>query len=95
MIITPKSLIHHCIIGLNVKIIQSSNSQYLNIKGKVVDETKNTFLIKTERKETRIPKKNSVFQFQLPNNYIVEVKGDLLIGRPEQRIKKKIRYKWN
>ncbi len=95
MIITPKTLIYHCLIGLKVKIVQSSNSQYLNLSGKIVDETKNTLIIKNEVKEMRIPKKNSVFQFYLSENYAVEVKGVLLLGRPEERIKKKISYKWN
>lgn len=94
MPITPKTLIYHCLIGLDIKIVQSSNSQYLNIMGKVIDETKNTLMIKTKKKETRIPKKNSVFQFRLSTNQVIEVKGDLLIGLPEERIKKKI-SKWS
>ena len=95
MNITPKTIIHHCLIGLNVKIVQSSNSQYLNMIGKVIDETKKTLIIKINQKEKQIPKKNSVFLFQLSKNRAVEVKGDLLLGRPEERIKKKITYKWN
>ena len=95
MTVSPKTIIYHCLIGLNVKVIQSSNSQHLNIMGKVIDETKKTLIIKTDRTEKQIPKKDSVFQFNLPDNCVVEVKGNLLLGRPEERIKKKISYKWN
>ncbi len=95
MSITPKTLIYHCLIGLKVKIVQSSNPQYLNLSGKVMDETKNTLIIKINKKEKRIPKKNSVFRFYLSDKQAVEVTGILLIGRPEERIKKRISYKWN
>ncbi|MHA1265191.1 MAG: ribonuclease P protein component 1 [Candidatus Helarchaeota archaeon] len=94
MTITPKTLIFHCLIGLEVKIIQSTNPFHQNISGKIVDETKKTFLIKTTTNEKRIPKKGSIFRFYLPNARIVEVLGNLLLGRPEERIKKKIN-KWN
>lgn len=95
MIVTPKTLIHHCLIGLRVKIVQSSNSQYLNFEGKIIDETKNTLIFKINEKEKRIPKKNSIFKFYLTDTIAVEVNGKLLLGRPEERIKKKISYKWN
>ena len=94
MPITPKTLIHHCLIGLEVKIIQSTNEKNLNIMGKVIDETKNTLIIKINKKEAQIAKKNSIFQFRLSEDQAVEVKGDLLLGRPEERIKRKISYKW-
>jgi ribonuclease P protein subunit POP4 len=94
MSITPKTIIYHCLIGLEVKIMESSNPNYLNLTGKVVDETKNTLIIEIAQKEKRIPKRNSIFQFRLQNNKAVEIQGTLLVGRPEERIKKKISYKW-
>jgi len=94
MIITPKTLIYHCLIGLKVKVVRSSNPHYL-IEGKIVDETKNMLLFKIDEKEKRIPKRSSIFKFYLPDNGAVEVNGKLLLGRPEERIKKKISYKWN
>ncbi|NVM54659.1 MAG: ribonuclease P protein component 1 [Candidatus Helarchaeota archaeon] len=93
--ITPKTLIYHCLIGLKVKIVKSSNPEYLNLAGKIVDETKNTLIIQINKKEKQIPKRDSVFQFYLSDNRVVEVYGKLLVGRPEERIKKRITYKWN
>ncbi len=95
MTLTPKTLIHHCLIGLSVRIVQSTNSLYNNITGIIVDETKNTLTIKTQTNEKQIPKTSCVFQFRLSDKLLVEVKGNLLLGRPEERIKKKITYKWN
>ncbi|MHA1131696.1 MAG: ribonuclease P protein component 1 [Candidatus Helarchaeota archaeon] len=94
MTITPKTLLHHCLIGLAVKIVKSSNAHYSAMMGRVINETKNMLIIKTEKNEKRIPKQGSVFLFWLPDHRAVEVKGKLLIGRPEERIKKKISYKW-
>ena len=95
MSITPKTIIYHCLIGLEVKVIKSSNPYYLNMVGKIVDETKNTLIIKSGGKEKRIPKKDTIFLFHLSTNTAIEIYGNLLIGRPEERIKKRISYKWN
>jgi ribonuclease P protein subunit POP4 len=47
--------------------------------------------IETRGKEKVIPKNNCIFIFTLPNKTKIQVDGKLLIGRPEDRIKKKIR----
>lgn len=95
MTISPKTLIHHCLIGLKVKIVQSSNPQLINITGKIVDETKNTLMIQMGKKQKHIPKKDCLFHFFLSETLSVEIVGNLLIGRPEERIKKRFSYKWN
>jgi len=56
------------------------------IVGKIIDETKNSFLIKTEHSRKRVPKINSLFQINI-NNGLVEVDGNLIAMRPEDRIK--------
>jgi len=91
MSITPQNLVRHELIGLVVKIAQSTDPTQKGLKGKVIDETYNTLKIETKQgKEKIIPKSNSIFIFTLPNGVKVEVDGKLLIGRPEDRIKKKI-----
>jgi ribonuclease P protein subunit POP4 len=90
MPITPKNLVRHELIGLEVKIEKSTDPTQKGLKGRIIDETYNTFKIETESgKEKVIPKKNSVFVFSLPSGEKVEVDGKLLIARPEDRIKKK------
>ncbi len=91
MPITPQNLVRHELIGLAVKISKSTDSTQKGLKGKVVDESYKTLKIEAkEGKEKIIPKSNSIFIFTLPNAVKVEVNGKLLIGRPEDRIKKKI-----
>ncbi|MEM5879379.1 MAG: ribonuclease P protein component 1 [Candidatus Aenigmatarchaeota archaeon] len=90
MPITPQNLVRHELIGLEVKISNSTDPSQKGLKGKIIDETYNTFKIEsTDGKEKIIPKANSVFIFTLPCGGRVEVDGKLLVARPEDRIKKK------
>jgi ribonuclease P protein subunit POP4 len=89
--ITPQNILKHELIGLSVEIVKSCNQNLVGIKGRVVDETRNTLLIeKYDGKEIRVPKDIAVFRFEL-NDVHVDVIGTLLIGRPEDRLKKKIK----
>lgn len=89
MPITPRNLVRHELIGLKVKIKDSTDPTLKNLSGRVIDETYNTLKIEVKDKEKIIPKKNCIFIFILPNKTKVQVDGKLLIGRPEDRIKKK------
>ncbi|MEM5829622.1 MAG: ribonuclease P protein subunit [Candidatus Aenigmatarchaeota archaeon] len=90
MPITPKNLVRHELIGLEVKIAKSTDPTQKGLKGKIIDETYKTFKIETEEgREKIIPKANSVFIFTLPSGEKVEVEGKILVARPEDRIKKK------
>ncbi|MEM5793888.1 MAG: ribonuclease P protein component 1 [Candidatus Aenigmatarchaeota archaeon] len=92
MPITPENLVRHELIGLEVKIKESTDSTLKNLKGKIIDETYNTFKIEIKGgREKIIPKKNCIFIFILPNKTKVQVDGKILIARPEDRIKKKFR----
>jgi ribonuclease P protein subunit POP4 len=75
-------------IGLEVEVIKSTHLGYVGIKGKIIDETKNTFVILQGKKRKRIPKAVCVFLLLLPNGRKVEVNGKLIAYRPEERIKK-------
>ena len=90
--ITPRNLVRHELIGLKVEIRNSTDPTLKGVKGRVVDETYNMLIIetKTKRKEIKVPKRNCVFVFELPSGTKVKVDGKLLVGRPEDRIKKKI-----
>lgn len=94
MPITPENLVRHELIGLKVKVEESPESTQEGLRGLVVDESYG--MLKIEAKggaEKSIPKQNNVFIFTLPNKVKVQVDGKLLVGRPEDRIKKKF-AKW-
>ena len=88
--ITPKNLVHHEFIGLNVDV-KSETDKSLNLYGTVIDETKNTFKIESKGQEKIIPKKGSIFVFEIPSGEKVEIMGNILSIRPEDRIKKRFK----
>ncbi|MDP1553090.1 MAG: ribonuclease P protein component 1 [Methanobacteriaceae archaeon] len=90
--ITPQNLFRHELIGLNVEIIESSHEGIIGIKGKVIDETRNTIRVElNDGNESIIAKNVAIFHFQTPKGEIVEIDGKILVSRPEDRIKKKFR----
>jgi len=93
MKVTP-AVLQQCFIGLNAKVTESSNSEYIGINGKVVDETRNTLIISHEGKEKTIIKDVAVFHFTLPDGTVIEIDGKSIVGRPENRVKKKVKRRW-
>lgn len=93
MSITPENLVRHELIDLKVKIQKSTNSSQIGLEGRVIDESFKTLVIETNRGEKTIPKQDTTFLFTLPDTKRVQVDGNLLLGRPEDRIKKKL-PKW-
>ena len=93
MIVTP-SIVQDNFIGLDVKVIKSSNPDVVGIKGKIVDETRNTFIVTRDAKKTILVKETSIFDFVLPDKTVVEIDGKVIMGRPEERIKKRTRRLW-
>lgn len=92
--IEPKNLLRHEIIGLEVRVVKSSQPSYIGIKGKVVDETKNTLTIHHMQRDKTIAKKTATFHFKLPSGLTVEVEGKNLVKRPEDRVKTRSRKLW-
>ena len=81
-------------IGLDVKIARSRHSNLVGITGKILDETRNTILLLHQNQKKIIIKDTSVFHFSLQDGTIVEIEGKTLVGRPEDRIKKRIKRLW-
>jgi ribonuclease P protein subunit POP4 len=89
MRLTPSNLLRHELIGLRLNVDESSNSTVRGLRGTVIDETRNMLVIENERRnEKRVPKAGNRFIFELDDGTLVRVKGDRLISRPEDRIKK-------
>ncbi|MEE1134388.1 ribonuclease P protein subunit [uncultured Methanobrevibacter sp.] len=89
--ITSKNLVHHEFIGLNVHAI-SKNNESLDLKGTIIDETKNTIKIEgIDNTEKIIPKNGTIFIFEIPDGEKIEVDGNILSIRPEDRIKKRFK----
>ena len=95
MIPRPENLARHELNGLSVKVVGSTERGLVGISGMIVDETRNTLLVDTERGTKRIPKSNTSLTFTLPDGQRVRVSGSILISQPENRINKKMqRTRW-
>jgi ribonuclease P protein subunit POP4 len=81
-------------IGTEAAVARSRHASYIGMRGKVIDETRNTFTILHKGKRKVVIKEAVVFRFKFPDNTIVEVDGKLLVGRPEDRLKKRVRRLW-
>ncbi len=93
MKVTP-DIVQQEFIGLQAKVVRSLQPNYVGIAGKVLDETRNTITILHENKEKVIVKNVSVFNFTFADGTIVEIDGKVFTGRPEDRIKKRIKRLW-
>lgn len=78
-----KKTIANELIGLNAKIINSTDSAKTGLKGEIWFETKNTFELMTKKGKKIVPKKESVFEIESEI-----INGNEILFRPEQRTKK-------
>ncbi len=90
---TP-AILQHEFIGLDAKVVRSTHPDYVGITGKVIDETRNTLVIRQKNKDKVVVKNTAVFHFTLPDGTIVEIEGNAIVGRPEDRLKKRPRRRW-
>lgn len=84
-VVTADNILVHELVGLQVKIIESSDPTLENIKGIIVFETKNMISIRTNGGVKQIPKlaaKKIELHMQSGACFI---SGSSLIGRPEDR----------
>jgi ribonuclease P protein subunit POP4 len=91
--ITSRNILRHELIGLNVKVVRDHNPCNVSLSGKVIDESRNTLVIRQGEQEKRIAKQNASFLFSLSEGD-VKVDGSALVGRPEDRVKRKMKRRW-
>jgi ribonuclease P protein subunit POP4 len=87
MSITKKNIHMHELLGLSARIIDTPDKGCIGLKGRIVDETKNTLKIETSGKEKILQKKGTVLAVKIGNDE-VNIDASRLRYRPEDRIKK-------
>jgi ribonuclease P protein subunit POP4 len=85
---TRNNLIYHTFIALAVEVVKSADRKLAGVRGRVVDETKNTLTLETGKKEMKVQKVSSVFRFTLEDGGKMDVEGKSIAFRPEERAKK-------
>ncbi len=91
--VSADNIARHELIGLEARISGASNSNQRKIKGLIIEETRNTLTFGQGKKERTVAKGEASFIFNLDGT-LVEVEGKTLIGRPEDRVKKKSKRDW-
>ena len=101
MKINPRYVIYHDLIGFNVSIRNKSNSydsQFIDV-GTVIDESKNMLITEKNNQIKKYIKKDHMFRISIDTDeekYKLEVNGQKIVGRPEnrlRRLRKKKRFK--
>ncbi len=82
-----KQIVRSEFIGSLIEIVKSKNPTLIGVKGKIVDETKNTIKIKENGKIKTILKNHVTFHIH-KNDRIYEIDGKMLNKKPEDRTKK-------
>ena len=79
------------LIGLNIKVTQSTNKDSEGISGVVIDETKNMLtILDKDGKRKEVIKKQNTFTFT-KNQKQITINGNEIGARPEERTKKWLR----
>lgn len=73
------------LIGYEIEVVEASNKNYIGIKGRIVDETRNTLIVRTEKNIKKIIKNGCIFSLNIDGEHVL-VKGDELIGDIVRRV---------
>ena len=82
-----KNIYMHELTGLDVRLMEASDTGLVGIRGKVTLETKRMIHILTENGVKKIQKHGTVFRVALPDGYR-DVIGDMVMVRPHDRTKR-------
>jgi RNase P/RNase MRP subunit p29 len=77
------------LIGIQAQVTCYGNTY----TGEIINETKNTIEIRTIKGDKTIPKDQAIIQTQI-NDHKININGNQLKGRHEDRIKHRMKRKW-
>jgi ribonuclease P protein subunit POP4 len=89
--ITPYNILRHELVGLEAKVADSTDAGLKGLSGTISDETQKTITLKSSKGLKKVPKEFVTLSIHTDSGDELLVNGSLLLGRPEERIKKKIR----
>lgn len=86
--ISAKDILRAELIGKNMEIVESKNKSLLGLKGRIIDETKNSLIIMSNGKRKMVLKSHIKMIVKWQDKSIL-VDGKMLAKRPEDRINTK------
>jgi len=98
MMINPKYLIYHDLIGIRAQAKLKSKSSDFSFSdiGTIIDETKNMVITEINEVEKKFIKKDHVFRFNLEDKEgtMLEVNGSKVVGLPINRLRSIKKKRW-
>ena len=85
MSLPSKKVLRSEFIGLPCEVVNSSNKNLVGIKGKIIDESQNTFIILTINGNKRVLKNTCKFLITVNENQYT-INGSHINKRPQERI---------
>ena len=89
-----KNIVLNELIGLRARVVRCSDKKQEGLEGIVIDETKNTLLLQTERGVRKLVKASSAFRFypyaRSKESFVVD--GREINFRPHERIEKSMKF---
>lgn len=94
MNLKPQNVMRHELIGLKAHIVASSDPSHVCREGIIINESKEMIRLETDNGEILLPKQICLLDLEFPDGSIVRIDGQLLRGRPEERMKKHSKRRW-
>jgi len=73
------------LIGRNIEVCEASNRSLIGLKGRVLNETKNTIIIENEDTRKTLMKEQITFIVEI-NDKRIKIDGKKITKRPEKRL---------
>ena len=87
--ITEQNILLHELVGLEAKVIESTNKDVVGLHGTILDETKSMLILDTKKGIKKIQKDHNKWKFSLNFNDII-VQGGKIAKRSHDRLGIKI-----
>jgi len=87
--ITEQNILLHELIGLDAKVVDSTNKDVIGIHGTIIDETRSMLILDTKNGIKKIQKEHSEWKFSSNFNDII-IQGNKITKRPHDRLGIKI-----
>ena len=84
--IDSRNVLFHELIGLNAEVVNSFDKSKKFLKGRIVDETRNTIVLETSKGEKVLGKKEIILKVDLIGDE-KEINCSKILARPEDRTK--------
>jgi ribonuclease P protein subunit POP4 len=80
-----RKIFPHELIGKDIEVVDSKNPSNVGVKGKIIDETKQTIKVQKQDGQEVVLMKN-IITFKLENGEVIS--GEEIMKRPEERLKR-------